>query len=427
MKKPRIQPALASLTLAEREQLADWLRHDHYAVVLERVKKPRPEGFNLSISDKPLRTFWLKIGLLDAINARLPADKKISLELFESLATRDIYFLSSLDSKKLEEAHQAILDTSADLATSGESTPAQLATLQRLIDFPVRAEIRAAREERDQAKEERAEAKAQREEAMHAHKIAYDNARLEIAKQTLALRTAKASTNSAHSTQHSALPESDHLGPLARNWEEVRARAQAAFGITPEESARRAELRRTWKPPELTEPQPTVAVDETIPVQQLADVTQADSLNLNPNLSTGGTSRAGSANQLSVLSSGSPTSTSRDDVDHHHAAGAVQNSTLNPVNRVNPVKTRALNSQLSTLNHAPEQPSPLPPVSPVKTKTSEPLNLIDLLKSITVPNPVNPVNPVKTPPLNAQHSTLNDNKTPSALNPVSDKNEKLTT
>jgi hypothetical protein len=414
MKKPRIQPALAGLTLAEREQLADWLRHEHYAVVLERVKKPRPEGFNLNISDKPLRTFWLKIGFLDAINARLPADKKISLELFETLATRDIYFLSTLDSKKLEESHQAILDTSADFATSGESTPAQLATLQRLIDFPVRAEIRAAREERDQAKEERAEAKAQREEAMHAHKIAYDNARLEIAKQTLALRTAKASTNSAPSTQHSALAESDHLGPLARNWEEVRARAQAAFGITPEESARRAELRRTWKPPEISEPQPTPALDETIPVQQLADVTQADSLNLNrnlnPNLSTGGTSRAGSANQLSVLSSGSPTSTSRDDADHHHAAGADQNSTLNPVDLANPVKTPPLNSQPSTLDHAPEQASPFPPLPPVKNRVNQPLNLIDLLAELAPPS-------LST--LNAQHSTNEKPSAISALNPAS--------
>ena len=325
MKKPRIQPALASLTLAEREQLADWLRHEQYAVVLDRVKKPRPEGFNLNISDKPLRTFWRKIGLLDAINARLPADKKISLELFETLSTRDIYFLSSLDSKKLDEAHQAILNTSVDLATSGESTPTQLATLQRLIDFPARAEIRANKEERAQAKEERAQAKEERaiethalKKEMHAHKIAYDNARLEIDKEALTLRREE-SARRASKTSPSPLQGEragvrgspvrrqahdaalgithyndegrpcDHLGPYATNWDEVGDRVCKQFGITREELIRRAELRRTWKNPNARPPHPEASLqslesgDRTFPSDALTPQTDV-SADLNSQL-----------------------------------------------------------------------------------------------------------------------------------------------
>ena len=40
--------------------------------------------------------------------------------------------------------------------------------------------------------------------------------------------------------------QSDALGPFARNLEEIRERARKHFGITPEESARRAALRKAW-------------------------------------------------------------------------------------------------------------------------------------------------------------------------------------
>ena len=57
MRKPQIQPALASLSETDREQLADWLRHGDYDDVLARVNQPRPEGLGLHISKKPLQTF----------------------------------------------------------------------------------------------------------------------------------------------------------------------------------------------------------------------------------------------------------------------------------------------------------------------------------------------------------------------------------
>ena len=45
----RKQRALAPLTETEIEQIADWLLRDTYETVLERVRKPRPEGFGLDI------------------------------------------------------------------------------------------------------------------------------------------------------------------------------------------------------------------------------------------------------------------------------------------------------------------------------------------------------------------------------------------
>src|SRR5687768_18496598 len=169
MRKPQTQPSLASLTVAEREQLADWLRRGHYNDVLDRATKPRPEGLGLTFtSDKPLRTFYAKVGLFDVINAQLPADKKLSLATFESLAQRHIHLFlaASGDEEKLAAAHQAILNTTIELAGSA-TTPTQLLALQRLADFPERAAIRTA-------KEERAQAKAEREQEMHEHKIALD-------------------------------------------------------------------------------------------------------------------------------------------------------------------------------------------------------------------------------------------------------------
>src|SRR5688572_2813212 len=95
MRKPQSQPSLAGLTEAEREQLADWLRREEYDVVRDRANQPRPEGFGLDISVKPLRTLWAKVALLDLINSRLPEDKKLTLAEFESLAQGDLLLASS--------------------------------------------------------------------------------------------------------------------------------------------------------------------------------------------------------------------------------------------------------------------------------------------------------------------------------------------
>src|SRR4051795_3015656 len=91
----RKQRAFASLTEEEIEQIAEWLRTDTYEFVLERIRQPRPHGFDLDISRKPLETLYAKKALLDLINSRIVAgaastDKKLTLAQFESIATGDI-------------------------------------------------------------------------------------------------------------------------------------------------------------------------------------------------------------------------------------------------------------------------------------------------------------------------------------------------
>jgi hypothetical protein len=271
MRKPQIQPALASLTPAEREQLADWLRHDDYEDVLVRVNQPRPDGFGPNISKSPLQTFYAKVALFDVINAQLAPDKKLSLATFESLGQRHIHFFLSAsgDEEKLAAAHQAILNTTVELAGTA-TTATQLLALQRLADFPARSALRDQMAElREQsaalraAKEERDQAKAERAQQMHEHKIALDLRQEARAERNTALREAHlklaeqklAASNSKLKIKNSTLgPDGrpgDHLGPIATNWKEVGQRVCKLFGITPEEEARRAELHKTWVDPNI--------------------------------------------------------------------------------------------------------------------------------------------------------------------------------
>jgi hypothetical protein len=268
MRKPQFQPSLASLTEADREQLADWLRRDYYDVVRDRVNKPRPEGFGLNITEKPLRTFYARVALFDLINARLPDDKKLTLAEFESLAQGDILMASSENEKSqmlneqcsmnertpaaqdssmsgslnesliknqqstiTADVHAAILRTTYDLATSGDNTPHQLLALQRLADLPARAEIRQQRLELDHKKfEHKVEMDAFRKD------LAAE--RLEIQKKRLALteKLTDARLTAGHlppPANPSPSRRCDHLGPLIRRPEDIEARADRKFGLTP--------------------------------------------------------------------------------------------------------------------------------------------------------------------------------------------------
>ena len=291
MKKQRIQPSFASLTEAEFNQLVGWVERETYAIVLDRVRKPRSEGgYGLNISRGPLERLYKKKSTLDDINRRLNSGHALSLA--------DVEAIKACDQAAPEEVHDAIMSHAYDRASSAENTPAQLLSLQRLADFPARAELRAqkagieqSREERAQRKDQRAQAAAELAKEMHTHKISLalrkevssvemnlrkqdraDRAekraaeRLDLAKRSLTLREQQSANSSSKlSTENSTLARSaDHLGPLAKNWEDVRERARKAFGITPEESARRAELRRTWVDPSAHLNTPAPAADSSL-------------------------------------------------------------------------------------------------------------------------------------------------------------------
>jgi hypothetical protein len=60
MRKPRKQPALTGLNQDELDQIVRWLHGSSYDAVLERIAKPRPEGFGLNISRGPLQRLYEK-------------------------------------------------------------------------------------------------------------------------------------------------------------------------------------------------------------------------------------------------------------------------------------------------------------------------------------------------------------------------------
>jgi hypothetical protein len=296
MRKPQIQPSLRSLSEADREQLADWLRHGEYEDVLERVKKPRPEGLGLAISVKPLQTFYAKVALLDAVNLHLPPEKKLTLAIFETLAHGDIFSLASANAATITEIHDTILGAVHDLAQSPENTPTQLLNLQRLADFPARAALREQMAETQVERLQLQREKEQRAKEMQAHKISMDlrrearaarreerclqmdsqklkradeqNARaaqrleltvkrFHLSLKSLAFRRKQHRDRMALASSPSPLQgeragvrgASDHLGPIATDWKALGERVCKQFGITPEEEARRAELHKTWKNP----------------------------------------------------------------------------------------------------------------------------------------------------------------------------------
>src|SRR3569623_1690519 len=82
----RKQCSFASLSAEELDQVAEWLRHQTYQAVLDRIKRPRPDGFGLDISMRPLQTLYAKIQKLDLINERLKGNGQLTLDDFEALS-----------------------------------------------------------------------------------------------------------------------------------------------------------------------------------------------------------------------------------------------------------------------------------------------------------------------------------------------------
>jgi hypothetical protein len=102
--------------------------------------------------------------------------------------------------------------------------------------------------QRDSEQSERA---AKRMEFTAAH-LNIATKRLRLTAKSLAFRRRQHRDRSAADSQRSTLnsqlpPQADHLGPYAVDLEGIRERARKHFGITPEESARRAALRKAWR------------------------------------------------------------------------------------------------------------------------------------------------------------------------------------
>ena len=130
------QRSFASLTEEEINQVAEWLQHGTYDEVRDRIAKPRPEGFGLNLKSKrPLETLWQNKNTFDKINRKLAQGEKLTVSEFNALNSGERADLP-------EKIQDVILETTYEMATSGENNPTRLLALQRLADFPARAEYR---------------------------------------------------------------------------------------------------------------------------------------------------------------------------------------------------------------------------------------------------------------------------------------------
>src|SRR5687767_4595261 len=177
-RKTRPQPSLASLTTDEYHQLAEMVCKRTYEDVRQQVNKPRAEGgFDLNISIKPLQVLHARVQRLNKINEQLATGEKLTLTAYDEIHTGE--------KRAPGEVHDAIMSATYILVTEHDNTPHQLLALQRLADFPARAEYR---EQSAQVRAERLEiarSKEKRAKEMHTHKIALD-----LRKQTHKEKTA---------------------------------------------------------------------------------------------------------------------------------------------------------------------------------------------------------------------------------------------
>ncbi len=170
----RKQRAFASLTPSEMSNLFQMISRETYDAVLERCNKPRPEGFGLKISRRPLETLYHRVALFRALNDRMFKGPKLDYAEFEALTAAD-----TPDSP--QEVHDAIIEAACDAVQSEDLSPAQLLVLQRIADFPARAALRAERLELDRQKHALRTNLAQHRKEMDREKLQIAKARLRLA------------------------------------------------------------------------------------------------------------------------------------------------------------------------------------------------------------------------------------------------------
>jgi hypothetical protein len=266
------------------------LRREDYAVVLERVQKPRPEGFGLNISRSPLERLYAKTNVVKKVNEHLTRGEKLTVSGLDAI--------TSGEATATEAVHEAMLEGTHALAKDEENSATQLLALQRLADFPERVAIceerlqlereredrmkelqaerkalRAHRMAMDLRREERAERREKRSEetdvrrakrdgeqsARADKRLDFSGKRLRLSMKSLALRrkqhrermklARERMEKDPQGASNGSAKKADHLGPIATDWKGVGERVCKLFGITPEEEARRAELHKTWKDP----------------------------------------------------------------------------------------------------------------------------------------------------------------------------------
>jgi hypothetical protein len=222
---------LDTLTEDQKDQLYDWLLEMPVAKVALKLAQPAPEGFGIKTHNTTLKRF---------------KDRRWAEEAEAQIEAAKIASARSTDDATLDAAIASTLKRHLFArASSPDATTADLALLARFVHRNEKLKLEV---ERVQISRERL--------AQNNRRLDLVDRSVKVREETLAFRREESARRAAHSDnsklkiKNSELAEqSDHLGPLATNWDEVGDRVCKHFGITRAELIRRAELRRTWKNP----------------------------------------------------------------------------------------------------------------------------------------------------------------------------------
>ena len=230
---------LESLTEEQRDQLYDWLMEMPIPKVAEKIARPAPEGFGIPVHITTLQRFK---------NRRWAEHTADQLEDAAQLADATTGHDATLDNGIASALKRHFFQT----ASAPDATDAQLSMVARWFH---RNEKHKLDVQRVQIARERL--------AQGDQRILQNNRRLDllertvkVREETLALRREQLAAKAESNEESANERRGDELGPFARNLSEVGERVRKHLGITPEESARRRELRKTWVQPHPQKHQP---------------------------------------------------------------------------------------------------------------------------------------------------------------------------
>jgi hypothetical protein len=220
-------PELDYRSADQKEQIHNWLAE---LGIRETIKKLHDE-WGIDVTYNKLQRYRKRLREKEQLAEHL--EHEITMPEYLNLMNgRPVPYdqagLELIQKRAFELAHQPKISAST------------LCTLQRVLNYKTARTLT-----------ERREARADQRLALAEKRLAQTDRRIDLAEKALALRREESEHRRANpKTKDSNLEKKgDQYGPVATNWEEVGERARKIFGISEEESARRAELHKTWKNP----------------------------------------------------------------------------------------------------------------------------------------------------------------------------------
>ncbi|HEX7861408.1 MAG TPA: hypothetical protein VF773_13830 [Verrucomicrobiae bacterium] len=337
---------LHHLPLEQRHQIIAWLQKHTYAQTIDLIQK----NFGVTVGHSALGRFHASTALLLHLE-ETPDTAAAADELLQHLAGHQHQFTDA--------TLRVLEQTAFKLSLTAQHNVAHLDQLNRVSTILCRQRNTSVRERQAHVQERKCDLRHEEltlKKDIADRTLALREKTLDFQREKLAALNSKLNTKNSKLAQR-ALPPGhyinedgrlcDNLGPIAQNLQEINDRVRKQFGITPEESARRAELRKTWKNP-------------NIPKYLRTNPPSADAIpsTTAPNPSTGGTNSV------------SPTSTSRAAANETHAA---------PADRQPPMKSQTSELQSPSTDEISSNPDALPtPTLNLNPNTSNSSNCVSV-------------------------------------------------